>query len=121
MKYLFTLLLFALTTLGFAQQPLKFGHVDSQALMEALPDVANLQKTMESEYKALESKLTVMQEDLKKMQESYVKVAETLSVDARQAKEKEIMEASQKVQNFYTLSQQQLSAKERELYMPALS
>lgn len=103
-----------------AQQTLKFGHVDSQALMESLPDVANLKKTMEAEYKSLESKLTVMQEDLKKMQDSYIKNAETYTADVRAAKEKELIEANQKVQNFYTLSQQQLSAKERELYTPIM-
>ena len=105
---------------AFSQQTVKFGHIDSQALMAGLADVATVQKTMEGEYKTLEGKLTVMQEDLKKMQDDYVKIAETLAPAARTAKEQEIMGASQKVQNFYTLSQQQLKAKENELYLPIM-
>lgn len=118
-----SLLILAFVAFGatmIAQQPLKFGHVDTQALMEQLPDVDALQKTMEAEYKSLESKLTVMQEDLQKMQDSYVKSAETMTPEAREKKENEIIEASKKVQNFYTLSQQQLRTKEQELYMPIM-
>lgn len=120
MKYLLSALLLSAGLMAFAQQAPKFGHVDSQALMAALPDVANVQKTMEAEYKSLETKLTTMQEDLKKMQDDYVKTAETLTPEARQAKEKALGEASQKVQNFYMLSQQQLKSKEQELYLPIM-
>lgn len=119
-KYLVGAFLLILTVGAFSQSTLKFGHVDSQALMGGLPDVANVQKTMENEYKSLEGKLTTMQEDLKKMQEAYVKTAESLTPEVRATKEKEIMDASQKVQNFYTLSQQQLKAKEQELYLPIM-
>ncbi len=119
-RYLVSALFLILGLGGFAQQSVKFGHVDSQALMAGLPDVANVQKTMESEYKTLEGKLTVMQEDLKKMQDEYIKTAESLTPQLRTTKEQEIMAASQKVQNFYTFSQQQLKAKEQELYLPIM-
>lgn len=119
-KFLVGAFLFILGVGAFSQQAIKFGHVDSQALMAGLPDVATVQKTMEGEYKTLESKLTIMQEDLKKMQDAYIKTAETLAPEARSANEQEIMAASQKVQNFYTFSQQQLKAKEQELYLPIM-
>lgn len=120
--YIKSILFLLLVGLGFSAQAqvVKFGHIDSQAFMEEMPEVANVSKVLDEEYKQLESKLTVMQEDLRKMQEDYLKIAESMSQADRSAKETGLMEANQKIQNFYTLSQQQLKSKEQELYLPIM-
>jgi len=116
---LLSLLLF-IGTVAFAQQPIKFGNVNTQEILMAMPELKNVQTQLESEYKQKENQLTTMQEDLKNQQDAYMKVAETMTPDARADKEKQLQEMGQKVQNFYMLAQQQLKAKEQELRMPLL-
>jgi len=115
---LLSLLLFV-GVAAFSQQ-LKFGNVNTQEILMAMPELKAVQTQLETEYKQKETQLTTMQEDLQKQQESYMKVAETMSPEDRAAKEKELQQMGQKVQNFYMLAQQQLKAKEQELKMPLL-
>jgi outer membrane protein len=55
---------------------------------------------------------------LKNKQQAYQAEAQTLSAEERTAKETELMELNQKVQNYYMLSQQQIQAKQNELQAP---
>jgi outer membrane protein len=114
-----SLLLF-IGVLGYGQQPMKFGHVNTQEIINSLPELNVIQTQIESEYKQKENQLTTMQEDLKNQQEAYMKVAQSMSSQARADKESELQAMGQKVQNYFMLAQQQLQAKEQELKMPLL-
>ncbi len=105
---------------AFAQQPIKFGNVNTQEILSAMPELKEVQTQLENEYKQKENQLTTLQEDLKSQQDAYMKVAETMTPEARASKEKELQDMGQKVQNFFMLAQQQLKAKEQELRMPLL-
>jgi outer membrane protein len=110
-------LLFA-GVMAYGQQPMKFGHINTQEVLNSLPELKAIQTQMETEYKQKEDQLTTMQADLKSQQDEYVKVAETMPPAARAEKEKSLQELGQKVQNYYMLAQQQLKAREQELKMP---
>jgi len=112
-------LLLIIGVAAFAQNP-KFGNVNTQEILKAMPELKNVQTQLETEYKQKETQLATMQEDLKKQQDEYMKVAETMSPEDRAAKEQSLQQMGQKVQNFYMLAQQQLKAKEKELKMPLL-
>ncbi len=114
-----SLLLF-IGVLVYAQQPMKFGHINTQEVLNALPELKIIQTQLEGEYKNKEDQLTTMQEDLKNQQDEYMKVAESMNPQARAAKETELQTLGQKVQNYYLLAQEQLKAKEQELKMPLL-
>jgi outer membrane protein len=101
-----------------AQQALKFGHVDSDAVFSALPDLASVEKQMEVEYKKQETQLTSMQEQLKADQQKYISEAKSLTPEVRAEREQSLMQMNERVQTFYTLAQQQLQAKENELKTP---
>ncbi len=103
-----------------AQQKLKFGHIDSEALFSALPELANVETQMDAEYKKYESQLTTMQEQLRNDQQKYMEEAKTLSADVRSEREKSLMEMNQRVQTYYSQAQQQLQAKEQELKTPLI-
>jgi outer membrane protein len=115
-------LLFSLLCVGLipvmAQQGLKFGHVDTEEIFAALPEMTLVEKTMEEEYKKQENQLTALQEQLRLKQEDYLKVAKNLAPDVRAQREQELQDFNQRVQNFYTLAQQQLQAKQQELQAP---
>ena len=114
---LLSLLLF-IGVVVYGQQPMKFGHIDTQEVLNSLPELKVIQAQLETEYKEKENQLATMQADLKTQQDEYVKVAQTMAPQARAEKEKGLQEMGQKVQNYYLLAQQQLQAREQELKMP---
>ena len=105
---------------AFAQQPMKFGHINTQEILTAMPELKDVQTQLETEYKQKENQLTTMQQDLKQQQDAYMQIAETMSPEDRAAKEQELQQMGQKVQSFFMLAQQQLKAKEQELKVPLL-
>ncbi len=114
---LLSLLLFV-GVVVYGQQPMKFGHINTQEVLNSLPELKVIQAQLETEYKEKENQLATMQADLKTQQDEYVKVAQTMTPQARAEKEKGLQEMGQKVQNYYLLAQQQLQAREQELKMP---
>jgi len=122
MKKLYPLLLFLVlcSTVTFAQQTMKFGHVNSAELMSAMPDLKAVETQLETEFKAKENQLTAIQEELKSKQTEYQQNAQAMTPEQRAAKEQELGELGQKAQNYYLLAQQQLKAKENELKAPII-
>jgi len=122
MKSLYTLvaIILFIGSAAFAQQPMKFGHVNSGEILEAMPELKQIQTQMEAEFNEKESQLTVMQEDLQAKQQAYQQEASSLTPAERSVKEQEIMEFNQKVQNYYMLSQEQMKAKQNELQAPII-
>lgn len=112
--------LVALTLAPTKAQELKFGHFDSSAFLQELPDVKEAQATLEAEAGKIEGQLATLNEDFQKMQNDYQSVAETLSAEDRTARETELSETYQKIQNFVQLSRQQLQAKQREMLAPIM-
>ncbi len=106
--------------LTYGQQPMKFGHINTQEVLTSLPELKAIQTQMDTEYKQKEDQLATMQADMKTQQDEYVKVAETMAPAARAEKEKSLQEMGKKVQNYYMLAQQQLKAREQELKMPLI-
>lgn len=122
MRILYTVVALVLfvSVAATAQQPMKFGHINTAEVLQALPELKQIESQIEAVYKEKEDQLMVMQEDLKAKQTEYQQVAQTLSDAERSAKEQEIMELNQKVQNYYLLSQQQIKAKQEELQAPVI-
>ncbi len=114
-----TLILLSVTSLK-AQQPMKFGHINSSELMALMPEMKAVQSQLESDYKEKENQLSSMQEELQNKQVEYQQSATALTPNERSQKEQEIGEMSQKIQNYYTLAQQQMQAKQQELQVPII-
>jgi outer membrane protein len=115
-------LLFVVFCLGltpvFGQQGLKFGHINTDEVFKAMPEAAVVEKQLDEEYKKQETQLNALQEQMKVKQDEYVKIAKTLTPEQAAEKEQELGEFNQRIQNFYTLAQQQLQSKQRELQAP---
>jgi len=112
------ILLSAFTT--NAQQPMKFGHVNSAELLAMMPETKSMETELEAEFKVKEDQLAVMQEELQGKQLEYQQTASALTPPERAAKEQELGEMGQKVQNYYLLAQQQMQAKQQELRAPII-
>ena len=101
----------------FAQ---KFGHVNSQEIIQAMPEFAKARTDIEARTKQYEADLKSMQEELQKKSEAYEKEQATLPANIKQRREQELQEMYQKIQQSYQDNQQAL-AKEQSEKMQAIT
>ncbi len=120
-KVVLVVLMCAFITGGlFAQQKIKLGHLNSNDLLESMPDKAAAQKTLQDYSKQLEDQLTTMQEELEKKYNEYLVKKDSLTDLIKKSKEEELMSLQQRIQTFQTNAQQELQKKEQELLKPII-
>lgn len=122
MKLLSTLVCAALMVAGSAsaQTKLKFGHIDSQTLLEAMPEKAAADKTLQDFAAQLESQLKTMSGEWDSKVQDYQANEAVMSDIIKQTKAEEIQMLEQRIQTFQQNAQQSLAAKEGEVYQPIL-
>jgi len=98
----------------------KFGHVNSQEIIQAMPEFTKARTDIEALTKQYEADLKAMQEELQKKSEAYDKEQATLPANIKQRREQELQEMYQKIQQSYQDNQQAL-AKEQSEKMQAIT
>ena len=98
----------------------KFGHVDSQEIIQAMPEFTKARADIEALQKQYEADLKSMQEELQKKSEAYEKEQATLPANIKQRRETELQEMYQKIQQSYQDNSQAL-AKEQSEKMQAIT
>ena len=86
----------------------KFGHVNSQEIIQAMPEFTKARTDIEALTKQYEADLKLMQEELQKKSEAYEKEQATLPANIKQRRETELQEMYQKIQQSYQDNQQAL-------------
>jgi len=99
-------------------QTLKFAHIDSQALVQAMPETTAAQKTLEQQAKGLEDQLASMQKEFQTKLAEYTQKADSLTDIVRSAKEEDLQNLQQRIQTFNQSAQQKLQQKQAELMQP---
>ena len=118
MKKLLFMLMMLAPMAALAQQ--KFGHVNSQEIIQAMPEFTKARTEIEALTKQYEADLKSMQEELQKKSEAYEKEQATLPANIKERREKELQEMYQKIQQSYQDNQQAL-AKEQSERMQAIT
>ena len=98
----------------------KFGHVNSQEIIQVMPEFTKARTDIEALTKQYEADLKSMQEELQKKSEAYEKEQATLPANIKQRRETELQEMYQKIQQSYQDNQQAL-AKEQNEKMQAIT
>ena len=98
----------------------KFGHVNSQEIIQAMPEFAKARTEIEALTKQYEADLKSMQEELQKKSEAYEKEQASLPANIKERREKELQDMYQKIQQSYQDNQQAL-AKEQSERMQAIT
>ncbi len=111
MKKLFIMMLMLAPMAAFAQ---KFGHVNSQEVIQAMPEFAKARTEIEAITKQYEADLKSMYEELQKKGEAYEKEQATLPANIKERREKELAEMQQKIQQSYQDNQQALAQAQQE-------
>jgi len=100
-----------------AQTP-KFGHIDLQALIQAMPERAVAEKKFLAYQKELEDALGMMQKEAQTKYVEYLSKRDSLSETVRKMKEEDLTAMNDRIQTYQTSAQQQLQTKQGELLKP---
>jgi len=101
-------------------QNLKFGHIDSQKVLESMPQRDSAQKVLEKEFKEMENILQEMQVEFNKKYQSYLEKQDSLSPIVKKAKEEELQQLQERVQNYQQTAQQDIQKRESALLKPIM-
>lgn len=99
MKRLMVVLMLVLAWSGASGQS-KIGHINSEAIMQALPEAIDAQKSLDALVAQWESELQKMQADWKKKFDDYDKRKLILTDQARADQERELRELDQKIVDY---------------------
>lgn len=113
------LMLMLLAPLAVSAQ--KFGKVNTQTIMQALPEVSKANGELEAQQKVYENDLKSMQDELQRKNDEYEKGKSTMNATVKQQKETELQNLYQKIQQTYQDNQQNLQKKSQELMQPIVT
>ena len=118
MKKLIVMLMMMAPVAVFAQ---KFGKVNTQTIMQSLPELSKVNGELEATAKQCENELKSMQEELQRQSEAYEKAKSTMNATTQQQKEQELQGLYQKIQQTYQDNQQALQKAQQEKMQPVLN
>lgn len=96
---------------AFAQ---KFGHVNSQEIIQVMPEYTKAKTEVDALQKQYEADLKSMQDELTKKSQSYDTEKATLPANIKQRREQELQDMYQKIQQSYQDNQQALAKASQE-------
>ena len=86
-------------SIGQAQNTPKFGHVNTEELLQAMPESDSAQAELEADAKALEENLEAMQVEYNQKLDAYLQEQEKYSDIIRETKETELQDLQQRIQH----------------------
>ena len=115
------LLVFALG-IGFGAnaQSQKIGYVDSQVIIDMMPEGAKIQQDLQTYYSELQAELQAMATEYQTKMRDYEANSATMSNTLRQSKEREIVDLQSRIQEFQANAESDFAAKQEELSKPML-
>ena len=99
-------------------QNLKFGHINSDELIQAMPEFDSATAKLEKFRKELVNALDLMTVELNNKNDAYTKESKNLTDIVKQTKEQELIDLNKRIQDFQQNAQQQLQNKQVELFQP---
>ncbi|MDO9579400.1 MAG: OmpH family outer membrane protein [Bacteroidales bacterium] len=111
-------ILIALVGQSAIAQNFKFGHVNSEELIQALPSFDSANVKLEKYRTELINALELMTVELNNKNDAYTKESKNLSELVKQNKEQELVDMNRRIQTFQNDAQQKLQDKQAELLQP---
>jgi len=111
-------IIFTVAGLNVSAQTLKFGHVNSEELIQALPEFDTANVKLEKFRKELINALELMSVELNNKNAAYEKGSKNYTEIVKQTKEQELTDMNRRIQEFQTNAQSQMQEKQAELFQP---
>lgn len=118
MKKLILMLMLAAPVAAFAQ---KFGVVNTQSIMQSLPDVAKANGELQALQKEKENALKALQDEGNRKYQEYEKSKSTMAPTKQKEVEDELNALSQKIQEAAQAAQTEIQKKSNELMEPIVT
>jgi outer membrane protein len=99
-------------------QNFKFGHINSDELIQSMPEYDSATVKLEKFRKELLNALDLMTVEFNTKNDSYQKESKNLSDIVKQTKEQELIDMQKRIQDFQNNAQQQLQNKQTEVFQP---
>ena len=124
MKHLFRSVLFIAfcftMSMGYSQVNAKLGYIDSNELLEMMPQKDSIQTALQAYGKSLETQLQTMYAEYQTKVQDYQTNKNTMSDIIRQTKEKELADLETRIQTFQEQADTDLQKKQVEMLQPLL-
>ncbi len=105
---------------AMAQKSPKFGHINSNDLMQIMPGRDSAQTVLQAEVQELETTLKSMQGEMEKRYNDYMENQSGWTDLIRNTKQREIQDMGARIQEFQENAQKQLQQRESELLKPII-
>ncbi len=105
---------------GAFAQTLKFGHINSAELIQALPQTKQADSTLKKYGESLDSQLKGMTAEYQSKLQSYQGKRDSMPEAIKQDKEKELEGLGNRIQDFQQTAQESIQKKKEEVYGPIL-
>ncbi len=99
-------------------QNFKFGHINSDELIQTMPEYDSATVKLEKFRKELVNALELMSVELNNKNDTYQKESKNYSDIVKQTKEQELMDMQKRIQDFQNNAQTQLQNKQAEVFQP---
>ena len=109
-----------ISSMSFAQGNLKIGYIDSNEILNLMPETDSLQQELKKYADNLQQQLGVMMQEYQNKAQDYQANMATMSDLIRQTKEKEIQDLQTRIQQFQASADQDLQKKQSELFNPVI-
>ena len=115
MKKIILMLAMVLPMLASAQ---KLGHINSQELLAAMPELKDVQAKLDTLAGQYETQFANMQEEFNKKVAAFQQEQANMTAGVRDFRQQEIVEMEQRIQMFYQTAQKDIQAKQQEYLIP---
>ena len=105
---------------GIANAQVKIAHVNTAEILDAMPDKAKAEKSLEKYYGELQSQLETMAKEYQTKMQDYEANQATMSNLVKQSKEKEIVDLQTRITQFQANAENEFENKRAELLKPIL-
>ena len=102
-------------------QDIKFGHIDTEELIQALPDFDTAIARLERFSRDLSNQLEIMQVEFNNKYNDYNRDMESLTDLVKQTKEQELSDMLRRINEFQQNAQQQVDERQAEYFQPMIA
>ncbi|NOY36974.1 MAG: OmpH family outer membrane protein [Chlorobi bacterium] len=102
-------------------QNLKFGHINSSELLQAMPENDSAQAQLQHYAKQLQDQLQTMQTEYNTKLQDYLGQQDNLTDLIKKTKEEELQQLQQRIQDFQSTAQQDMQKKQNDLLTPIIN
>jgi len=107
---------------SLSAQTLKFGHIDFEQLLAAMPERESAKTALEKVQTSLEAQLAAMQKEYQEKGKEYVALAQAKDANEAlvKAKQDEVQSIQERMQTFNQTAQESLQKEQNKLFQPVI-